>query len=85
MKIPLTYKLTLAALLAAIAILCPKPASANDELDCYWRTYRWNLLDGNYQIRQAQRLSDILDRENRERAAENTQRRLNRFLLDEGY
>jgi len=74
MKIPFSYKITLAALLAAIAILCPKPATANDELDCYWKTYRWNRLDGDYQIRQAQRLSDIIDRDIR-------QQRLDQFLL----
>jgi hypothetical protein len=78
MKIPFSYKVTLVALLAAIAILCPKVASANDQLDCFWRTYRWNSLDGDYQIRQAQRLSDIIDRENR-------QRRLDQFLSDQGY
>lgn len=44
----------------------------------FWESYRWNSLDADYSIRQAQILSEIINREYRTR-------QLDQFLLDQGY
>ncbi|HET9374282.1 MAG TPA: hypothetical protein VFO40_04880 [Chthoniobacterales bacterium] len=66
------------ALLGAIAVsakagdrFCPSSA----DIICHWN---WSRVDGDYTIRQYQRLSDALDREN-------LQSRLDSFLSSQGY
>jgi hypothetical protein len=77
MRIP---KSTFAALIAAIAIICPKAKAGDPSPNSYeyWKSYNWASGDLNYIIRQAQLRSEQIEREN-------LQRRLDRFLLNQGY
>jgi hypothetical protein len=81
MKTPNIYKATIVCLLLLAAITYSHPASAQDrsELDCYGLPkIHWGNGNLNYWIRHAQLESEAIDREN-------LQRRLDSFLLQQGY